>query len=57
MYAVSVMLKGAISCVISTILASASSVYMAPFTAPTKWSFVPKSVVSVINAMGCFTFN
>jgi len=34
--------------VISTILASGNSEYIAPFTAPTKWSLVPKSVVNVI---------
>jgi hypothetical protein len=32
----------------STILASGNSEYIAPFTAPTKWSLVPKSVVNVI---------
>ena len=36
------MLNGDISWVISTILASVSSEKIAPLTAPTKWSFVPK---------------
>jgi hypothetical protein len=40
-------LKGEILCEISTILTSGISESNAPFTAPTKCAFIPKSVVKV----------